>query len=129
MQSRSLKLLSGIGNYKFNISHKATFSEALYKCSSEGGHLAIINSEEEADIIKKLYAGQTLGAYLGFHDLIKEGEFITIFGQPLNETGYSTWHSGEPHNNGCGCFFPDGLLRDCSCEQKLHFICEFLLSN
>lgn len=30
-------------------------------------------------------------AFVGFHDLYKEGEYVTIFGDPLVSTGYEKW--------------------------------------
>ena len=65
--------------------------EARDTCYEEGGHLLIPNSENEAAVIRnkwrkapKLFDDWRNGcAYVGIHDQIKEGEFITIFGKYL----------------------------------------------
>jgi hypothetical protein len=59
-------------------------------CASEGGHLAIINSDNEANVIRDLFAqnpgSSMLGyfwkdvAFIGFHDWSEHGEWRTIHG-------------------------------------------------
>jgi hypothetical protein len=76
-----------MGYYKFH-SIGLTWREALHACAQEGAHLAIINSQEEANLIKGLYAmhpkvqnsTDNNHAFLGYHDFYTEGQFETIFG-------------------------------------------------
>ena len=63
--------------------------EARDVCYEEGGHLLVINSENEAAIIRNIWRKNPKifddwkndFAYVGVHDQIKEGEFLTIFGK------------------------------------------------
>ncbi|XP_049880809.1 C-type mannose receptor 2-like [Pectinophora gossypiella] len=123
--------------YKF---HKMTriWSRAFMTCMSEGGHLAIINSEVESNILKEIFAKYPPGTYagpeintdvvfVGFHDWNERGEYLTIHGQTLNEAGYERWNPGEPNNPDsqfCGGMFRNGNLDNSSCEKRSAFICE-----
>ena len=70
-------------------------------------------------------------AFLGIHDLYKEGEWVTIKGDSLFKTGYTKWSDkwgGQPDNGGgkqnCGVFLKEGGLDDVSCEVPFAFFCE-----
>ncbi|KAJ8680010.1 hypothetical protein QAD02_015797 [Eretmocerus hayati] len=92
---------------------RVTWNEARKFCIAKGGHLAIIRSRGEANIMAKYHrntdpdriphSGASLGVFVGFHDFYNEGEFVTVRGEPLNETGYSTFTSAwgsQPDNGG-----------------------------
>ncbi|GLG95541.1 Hemolymph lipopolysaccharide-binding protein [Gryllus bimaculatus] len=98
-------------------------------CEREGAYLAIINSLEEANLVKKLFnRDRDVGTWLhlGFHDLYKEGKYVTLFGEPLSETGYITWSPGQPdnynNNENCGSMHPEGGLNDLNCSVKKPFV-------
>ncbi|KAK7864516.1 hypothetical protein R5R35_003125 [Gryllus longicercus] len=100
-------------------------------CEREGAYLVIINSQEEANLVKKLFnRDRDVGTWLhlGFHDLYKEGKYVTLFGEPLSETGYITWSPGQPdnynNNENCGSMHPEGGLNDLNCSVKKPFVCE-----
>ncbi|XP_067000227.2 hemolymph lipopolysaccharide-binding protein [Anabrus simplex] len=130
-----------IGHYKLHIT-PVKWNQALLACQKEGAHLAIINSELEAEALAKLFAqhptipGASYNyiAYLGFNDFAKTGSFATIFGQPLSETGYMKWGRGQPSGGQhCGALSRDVamlfdeskvVLNDVWCEEKLAFFCE-----
>nr|AQY54446.1 immulectin 10 [Hepialus xiaojinensis] len=123
--------------YKLHLEPK-TWSEAFTICHAEQSYLAIINNDVEAKLLKETLAKHpkdTLkgnfykdGAYLGFHDQFTEGEFVTVFGQRLAETGYVEWSPGQPDNanknENCGSIFRSGLLNDINCAYKLLYFCE-----
>ncbi|KAG8231477.1 hypothetical protein J437_LFUL000194 [Ladona fulva] len=123
------QLYPGVGYYKYH-SNTLTFDEANKKCAEEGGHLAIINSEAEHQVIKSLVTKGT--AYLGFHDQIKEGEFITIFGEPLAATGFTRWAPNQPDDAGgkedCGTYWAGQGLNDIPCSIANFFVCEYDLA-
>ncbi|KAJ8678955.1 hypothetical protein QAD02_014742 [Eretmocerus hayati] len=123
------------------------WNEARKICMSDGGQLATIRSREEAEIMAK-YNRDTdtrrepddvsAGVFVGFHDFYHEGSFVTVRGEQLNETGYSTFTSawgGQPDNGGvsgqgqgsqqCGSLAFDGGLDDVNCSSHRRFICEF----
>ncbi|KAJ8676064.1 hypothetical protein QAD02_011850 [Eretmocerus hayati] len=134
--------ISGIGIYKLH-EDLAEWNDARRICTSEGGHLAIINSEEEAAALAEMYTDSDLmskpgrpsqNVLLGFHDMYNEGEFVTILGQPLDEAGYNEWSDlwGQAPNNddhwgheqNCGALAVDGQLNDVACGSEFGFICE-----
>ncbi|OXU32092.1 hypothetical protein TSAR_007849 [Trichomalopsis sarcophagae] len=72
-------------------------------------------------------------AYVGIHDLYKEGEWVTILGESLFKTGYTVWSDkwgGQPDNGGssgnqnCGVFLKEGGLDDVNCDMPFAFFCE-----
>jgi len=74
-----------VGYYKIHSVLKK-WPEARQICAKEGGHLAIINSEEESKVLQSLFAPvaaklNVVWAYIGFHDLFNEGQYLTIFGK------------------------------------------------
>ncbi|XP_049851104.1 hemolymph lipopolysaccharide-binding protein-like [Schistocerca gregaria] len=124
------ELFAGVGYYKFHTT-KETWSDARRICVAEGGHLAILNSDTEANIAKQLFSKHKQldsWAFIGFHDENKEGEYITIFDEPLHTTGYTKWGSGQPdnyqNNEDCGSVDHEGRLNDYPCGAKAPFICE-----
>ncbi|XP_046959960.1 secretory phospholipase A2 receptor [Vanessa cardui] len=123
--------------YKFHRVPR-TWSRAYMTCTAEGGHLAIINSETEAQVIKEIFAknpgSSMVGnfwkdiAFMGFHDWGEHGEFLTIHGDTLLEAGYDKFSPGEPNNattgEFCGAVYRNGMYDDLWCENKYAFICE-----
>ena len=71
-------------------------------------------------------------ALVGIHDLYKEGEWVTIFGESVYATGYSHWSptywNGQPDNYGgnqnCGAVLDQGGMDDVFCHDKFAFFCE-----
>ncbi|KAH9644681.1 hypothetical protein HF086_011850, partial [Spodoptera exigua] len=123
--------------YKFHTVPR-TFSGAHFACSAEGGHLAIINSNVEATVLRELFAKYPSGtmfgsfrkdfAFVGFHDWGETADWRTIHGQTLEEAGYKKFASGEPNNatrgEYCGGILRTALLCDLWCERPAPFICE-----
>ncbi|KAJ8709543.1 hypothetical protein PYW08_009547 [Mythimna loreyi] len=114
------------------------FSRAFLACSAEGGHLAIINSDVEATVLRELFAkypdAKFFGnfrkdyAFLGFYDWGEKWDFRTVHGETLMEAGYVKFSSGEPNDwtpgENCGGMFRTGLLIDVWCNKPAGFICE-----
>ncbi|KAJ9593481.1 hypothetical protein L9F63_014966 [Diploptera punctata] len=118
--------LSGYGYYKYHSSPR-TWIQAWDICKSEGGHLAVPNSEEEAKFIGKIPATSYNWAYIGIHDLFKEGKYITVHDETLIEAGFNKWLAPNPNggtNENCGVIFPTGELGDDSCSHVITFFCE-----
>ncbi|CAG9786442.1 unnamed protein product [Diatraea saccharalis] len=124
--------------------NKKTAGPVLSPCGTmdpEGGHLAIINSAVEVQVIKDLFSKYPSGkiisrfkdlASIGYYDWGEHGVWYTVHGQSLVEAGYSTFSSGQPDNNTnydngsfCGGVYRTGLLDDVWCSGALMpFICE-----
>ncbi|XP_021937022.1 hemolymph lipopolysaccharide-binding protein-like isoform X2 [Zootermopsis nevadensis] len=128
------ELIPKLGYYKFHTSGK-NWREARQICEQEGAHLLILNSEEEAGVIRsfwrrhpKLFDGwRNSCAYIGIHDEFVEGEYITLFGESLNATGYARWAKNEPGegtSGNSGCVGRDGALYDTNGFNHLAFFCE-----
>ncbi|KAG8234362.1 hypothetical protein J437_LFUL013250, partial [Ladona fulva] len=121
------ELFPRIGFYKHH-KNVVDFTTASNICKNEGAHLVIINSYEEENVLKNIMDKNGNDAiWTGIHDPLKNREFKTIFGTPLNETGYTKWQKGEPNNNdgneSCIDFqYNYGGLNDLNCEHKRPFI-------
>ncbi|CAB3222957.1 unnamed protein product [Arctia plantaginis] len=123
--------------YKFHTTPR-TFARANFVCSAEGGHLAIINSDEESRVIAQVFAkypaSKMIGnfqkdfAFIGFHNWGESADWTTIHGQSIQEAGFAKFTSGQPDNattgEYCGSVLRNGLLGDLGCENHFAFICE-----
>ncbi|XP_073947441.1 macrophage mannose receptor 1-like isoform X2 [Choristoneura fumiferana] len=129
--------------YKF---HKEGlfWPNAFRTCLAEDAYLAIINSEDESQFLKELFAQHPRqhipghfnkdSASIGFRRSDNDHEsFVTIHGQSLAEAGFSEFNAGEPNNVGnnelCGSMWRTGLLNDHNCHERVTFICEKPLAN
>ncbi|KAG8237279.1 hypothetical protein J437_LFUL017475, partial [Ladona fulva] len=133
------ELFPGVGYYKFHTDLANGFEDASSRCTKEGGHLAIVNSESEHQVLSTMYARfpeselKTEWAFVGFHDRFKEGEYVTIYGEPLNTTGFTRWSSaGQPDDykgaEDCGSVHRNGGLNDIACNASIPFFCEYDIS-
>ncbi|KAJ8719523.1 hypothetical protein PYW08_011698 [Mythimna loreyi] len=123
--------------YKFHTVPR-NFSRAFMACAAEDAHLAIINSDVEATVLRELFAKYPENslqgairkdlAFIGFHDWGELWDFRTIHGQTLTEAGYNKFAPGEPSNaapgESCGSIIRSGLLNDLWCDRPVAFICE-----
>ncbi|XP_072753635.1 hemolymph lipopolysaccharide-binding protein-like [Anoplolepis gracilipes] len=131
----------GIGAHKMH-TRAVTWNEARKLCNEEGGHLAIINSIAEEHVLLEIFnrSGPVKGAaypeeaFLGIHDLYKEGEWVTLLGDSLAKTGYTRWSDkwgGQPDNGGgkqhCGALMKEGGMDDVACDVPFPFLCELPL--
>uniref|UniRef100_A0A2A4JYM8 C-type lectin domain-containing protein n=1 Tax=Heliothis virescens TaxID=7102 RepID=A0A2A4JYM8_HELVI len=109
-----------------------SWSNAYGVCTIEQSHLAVINSQMEADYLASLVASAPApkvegnymrGIYhLGFHNKFNEG-WRTIKDTPIQEELW--WGDYEPvGKNQCGAMFFNGRLNNINCETRSLFICE-----
>ena len=68
-------------------------------------------------------------ALLGLHDFFHEGEWLTILGEPLTETGYAEWttkwYGPQPDNyqgQNCGALVIHGGMDDVFCHEEHHVL-------
>ncbi|KAJ8709532.1 hypothetical protein PYW08_009536 [Mythimna loreyi] len=119
--------------YKFHTVPR-NFSRAFLACSAEGGHLAIINSETEATVLKEIFAKypeadlvgnfRKDGAFIGFHDWSESWDWRTIHGQTLTDAGYSKFRGNPASGQSCGAIDRNARLDDWWCDATIPFICE-----
>ncbi|XP_045771390.1 C-type mannose receptor 2-like [Maniola jurtina] len=110
------------------------WAQAFKVCSAEGGYLAIINSRDEASVIKDINSRHNpTGSkfevtYIGLVDWSKDRVWRTVHGQLLEEVGYAEWGIGQPDNASpgehCGGMFPNAKLDDYWCDRVAKFLCE-----
>ncbi|XP_034830263.1 C-type mannose receptor 2-like [Maniola hyperantus] len=126
--------------YKFHRVPR-NWTRAYMTCAAEGGHLAVVNSETEANVLRELFektpANSIISAipgimrdimHVGFHDWSERGVWTTIHGMSLIETGFNLWAEGQPDNappgEYCGGMFRNGRLDDVWCHERGTFVCE-----
>ncbi|RVE42394.1 hypothetical protein evm_012953 [Chilo suppressalis] len=126
--------------YKFHKVGKS-WKNAYMTCIAEGGHLAVINSATEVEVIKDVFARVPAKdifskykdvASVGYYDWGEFGVFYTVHGETLKEAGYSKFGEGNPDNGRnkdgdyiCGAVARDGLYYDVWCNIDIApFICE-----
>ena len=85
LRAPGYELHRGVGYYKIH-SVRKNWHEARQICAQEGGHLAIINSEEESKVLQSMFAPVAAKlnmdrVFIGFHDLYNEGQYLTVFGK------------------------------------------------
>ncbi|XP_067007169.2 hemolymph lipopolysaccharide-binding protein [Anabrus simplex] len=130
-----------VGRYKLHTTGK-TWVEAYNICEHERAHLAIINSETEAKVLQGIFQRAPKPkevqfsniAFLGFTDIVTEGNYVTIFGENIVDAGFAKWNTNEPNNYGANATHPgqdcgalekaSGLLDDGTCFHKFAFFCE-----
>ena len=89
------------GHFYCFIANDTSFSQARYSAPpiqeySEGGHLVVINDEQEYNLVVNLISGYNRSIWLGMTDLAQEGSWQPVTGQPLN---WTYWGPGEPNNH------------------------------
>ncbi|GLG94145.1 Lectin-related protein [Gryllus bimaculatus] len=130
------EVLPNVGFYKFH-PRQTTWEDALRTCASEGGNLAVVNSEAEAESMAVIFSNYPRlndqdwlndQAWIGVTDLKTEGVFLSLRGLTLQEEGWARWEKGQPNNEGdgehCVVFNRDKELTDEPCDTKLSFFCE-----
>ncbi|KAJ8681206.1 hypothetical protein QAD02_016993 [Eretmocerus hayati] len=140
--------IMNVGVYKL-YTNLTTWNEARESCKKEGAHLAIINSRKEAELLRDMFTNSTLmktpdfnkvRVLIGFHDMYRDGNFVTLFDDSLEKAGYNTWttqwggqpdntHRGDGRVQNCGTLADDGGLDDIDCTWQHGFICEIPMTQ
>ncbi|XP_029170634.1 hemolymph lipopolysaccharide-binding protein-like [Nylanderia fulva] len=122
-----------MGAHKLN-PRKLTWNKARQACIQEGGHLAIINSEsEEKILLRMLQEGNINLAWLGVHDYFEEGDWVTVKGEALENTGYMRWTTKWPNvpdnfnGQNCAVLIKEGGMDDDNCHTTAAYFCEIPL--
>ncbi|KAJ9586511.1 hypothetical protein L9F63_019837, partial [Diploptera punctata] len=130
--------ISDFGYYKI-YKNRRNWLDAMKTCVNDGANLLILNSKQEALEMKTLMkevGTEKLWHWVGIHDHYKEGEYITIFSEPLSSTGYSDWYQGQPDGRNLqNCIYfsfsrssAEYGLGDVDCNSKGPFICKKQIS-
>ncbi len=81
------------GHQYYCSKEKANWVTAKANCESQGGHLAVINSAEENELLSSFLNNQS--AYIGLSDYRREGLYEWCNGDLLT---YTNWYPGQPNN-------------------------------
>ena len=100
-----------------------SWATAERKAREAGGYLAVIGSAEENEYIRSNMS--THSAWHGLTDKDREGQFVTVNGEPVV---YTNWRSGEPNNNGGDEHFAR-ILKDNGqwTDRDAHFRAEYFV--
>ncbi|XP_031442016.1 asialoglycoprotein receptor 1-like [Clupea harengus] len=123
--------------YLFSSTNK-TWSQSRDHCITLGGHLVIVNNQEEQSFLSQSAIEDFY--WIGLNDLETEGQWIWVDSTPLNETGAVFWlkrsdkpdEPDEPDNwmgenssgEDCGVVSKIGEWFDNSCNKLFTFVCE-----
>ncbi|KAF5890347.1 C-type lectin domain family 6 member A-like isoform X3 [Clarias magur] len=85
----------GLNSYYFS-AFKLNWAQCRDYCVEKGGHLVIINSQTEQDLVSS-QIGET--HWIGLNDIDTEGEWMWINNQRLKKTGVTFWYDAPegPH--------------------------------
>lgn len=73
-----------------------SWTEAKAKCEELGGHLVVVNTEDEYDIVKSLMSNGSSKVYwLGLTDSDTEGQWVSVTDEDILHTN---WSDGEPND-------------------------------
>ncbi|CAB3239086.1 unnamed protein product [Arctia plantaginis] len=113
-----------------------TWSDANSMCVTEGGSLAVLNDEEEARIIQKMFPKITMNStefkeydslYIGLQDWDGSGTWLSIRGEPIQEL-YNNWNKPKPtyeaFDEYCGVITSTGKIDNIGCDRLSVFVCE-----
>ncbi|XP_031442519.1 CD209 antigen-like protein E [Clupea harengus] len=125
--------------YLFSSTNK-TWSQSRDHCITLGGHLAIVNSQEEQSFLNQSAIEEFY--WMGLNDLETEGQWIWVDSTPLNETGAvfwlkrsdgqdepDDWKVQDPSGENCALVSKMGDWRDTSCNDRRTFVCETIATD
>ncbi|XP_063079997.1 CD209 antigen-like protein E [Engraulis encrasicolus] len=130
----SFLIITGVMDTHFGSSRyyipcdERNWADSQQHCVDLGGHLVIIDSQEEQEfIISQLNIKR---AWIGLSDVETEKVWKWVDGTPLSESGF--WMKGEPNDQGGGedcveIIYHDNPLKtwnDDVCSEAKRFICE-----
>ncbi|XP_056388842.1 C-type lectin domain family 4 member M-like isoform X3 [Hyla sarda] len=100
-----------------------SWGESLPWCRVQGGHLVVINDEEEQNFLESL-VNDTI--WIGLSDYHREGNWRWVDGTPYDSTTWS-WHTDQPNNDGdedCVTLSRVSKWNDDKCSEKYKSVCE-----
>ncbi|CAC5382633.1 unnamed protein product [Mytilus coruscus] len=121
--------------YLYSSSRK-TWTSAEDTCEQFGGHLVVIEDNDEDSFIESFLKMSTTKAHdwsfnytwVGASDLAKEGDWLWVTGSPVGI--YTNWRGPGPNNAHHGSHTEDcmdwsfGGWNDNDCASHLNFVCE-----
>nr|XP_006811311.1 PREDICTED: von Willebrand factor-like [Saccoglossus kowalevskii] len=128
----------GCRHFEIN-TDEVTWATAKSNCESQGGRLAMIDTQVVFNNIRKYIFGNQIddeirkGFWFGLDDIDVEGSFVWSDGTPLGD--FTKWAKRQPNNNvrsdpngqDCAQLWKLKTLKwdDTYCSQKNGYICEY----
>jgi len=84
--------------HTYHILEESTWTDAQAAAIGLGGHLVTIDDQAENDWVFQTFgnwAGQPRDLWIGFNDIVTEGTFEWVSGDPIP---YTNWAAGQPDN-------------------------------
>ncbi len=112
-------------NHRYRLFTDAcTWELAALTCQRMGGYLVTISGHEENDFVHGL--SQNNNIWLGASDILTEGTFSWVNGEPFS---FTYWSAGEPNNGGGNQdglhMYTNGLWDDDGATFQKAYICEW----
>lgn len=136
LASENATCVGSIGMFMLS-NERANYSLAYNICSSLGGNLAHVASDERNTELSKLLKISTNSslkeriAYVGLNETSYDN-FFTSHKVPLTCFLYRAWAPGHPpgiRRPGCVAITPEASWKVFNCNRKLLFVCELLMSG
>lgn len=105
----------------------------LTKFYARLGHLAVINSAEEEQVLLGLLRENRMEqGWIGLHDIFQEGDWVSVTDVPLAHIGYVNWTTAwadvvQPdggREQNCANLVRYGGIDDRQCDFLASFFCE-----
>ncbi|XP_023136670.3 macrophage mannose receptor 1 [Amphiprion ocellaris] len=108
---------------------KVNWSEARTWCKSQGGDLAVIDTQYENDFVTSYLKDLYYPAWIGLSDLLLENQYAWSDG--VSPVKYTNWNEMEPNNHGgtehCVAMMHNpvisGKWNDDACHKTHSFVC------
>lgn len=136
LASENATCVKSVGMFMLS-NERANYSVAYNICSSFGGNLAHVATEErniELAMLLKITTNSSLKertAYVGLNETSPD-KFFTSCKVPLTCFIYRAWAPGHPpeiRKPGCVAITPEASWKVFNCNRKLLFVCELLTSG
>nr|XP_057934340.1 galactose-specific lectin nattectin-like [Doryrhamphus excisus] len=103
------------------------FADAETFCNALGGNLVSIHSQLENEVVRFLIeqgAGSARRTWIGFHDTVREGEFVWTDGSVVD---FTDWANNRPRmNDMANCAeinFQGETWNDVRCSRQRSIVC------
>ena len=105
------------------------FQDAINRCNSINGSLALIDSEDKQFFVGNLQGNQSSIYWIGLRDIRSENDVANFQWYPskyfLSDTGYSSWADSYPKSYKDQCvYISSGLWNNVACATSLPYLCE-----
>ena len=113
------ELATGCYRFTAQVSER-DWLDAELACEAEGGHLAIIDDEDDRAAIFESVPSTVTDFWIGASARVAPGEFIGVTRRPF----FIAWNSSEPNGTGACLEFELAGMGDSNCANVNDYLCE-----